>query len=315
MLTAGLRPSMKSTSKNPRSTVGTITEVYDYLRLLYARAGRPHCPTCGAPIERQTPQQIVDRVLALEEGRRFQVLAPVVRGRKGEFVDLFRQLQTQGFSRARVDGAIHNLDDPPKLDKKIKHTVEVVVDRLAVKSSAKRRLTDSVETERGLDRVGEAALRGLLHREAVDHDLDRVLELLVERRRLVERVGLSVDAGPAEALLLELAEQLDVLTLAAADDRGEHLEPAPLLQREDAVDDLLRRLPLDRRAARGAVRPAGPCVEEPEVVVDLGDRADRRPGVLRGRLLVDRHRRGEALDEVDVGLVHLPEELAGVGRE
>ncbi|PWN03804.1 excinuclease ABC subunit A [Nocardioides silvaticus] len=150
----GLSPAVsidqKSTSKNPRSTVGTITEVYDYLRLLYARAGRPHCPTCGAPIERQTPQQIVDRVLALEEGRRFQVLAPVVRGRKGEFVDLFRQLQTQGFSRARVDGAIHNLDDlaqkQPSLDKKIKHSVEVVVDRLAVKASAKRRLTDSVET-------------------------------------------------------------------------------------------------------------------------------------------------------------------------
>lgn len=146
----GLSPAVsidqKSTSKNPRSTVGTITEVYDYLRLLYARAGRPHCPTCGAPIERQTPQQIVDRVLALEEGRKFQVLAPVIRGRKGEYVDLFRQLQTQGFSRARVDGTIHNLDDPPKLDKKIKHSIEVVVDRLAVKESAKRRLTDSVET-------------------------------------------------------------------------------------------------------------------------------------------------------------------------
>ncbi len=146
----GLSPAVsidqKSTSKNPRSTVGTITEVYDYLRLLYARAGRPHCPTCGAPIERQTPQQIVDRVLALEEGRRFQVLAPVIRGRKGEYVDLFRQLQTQGFSRARVDGTIHTLDTPPKLDKKIKHSIEVVVDRLAVKESAKRRLTDSVET-------------------------------------------------------------------------------------------------------------------------------------------------------------------------
>ncbi|MCL2543699.1 MAG: excinuclease ABC subunit UvrA [Nocardioidaceae bacterium] len=150
----GLSPAVsidqKSTSKNPRSTVGTITEVYDYLRLLYARAGRPHCPTCGAPIERQTPQQIVDRILALEEGRRFQVLAPVVRGRKGEYVDLFRQLQTQGFSRARVDGETHNLDSPPTLDKKLKHTIEVVVDRLAVKESSKRRLTDSVETALGL---------------------------------------------------------------------------------------------------------------------------------------------------------------------
>ena len=146
----GLSPAVsidqKSTSKNPRSTVGTITEVYDYLRLLYARAGRPHCPTCGAPIERQTPQQIVDRVLALEEGARFQVLAPVIRGRKGEYVELFRQLQTQGFSRARVDGETYALDSPPTLDKQRKHTIEVVVDRLAVKASSKRRLTDSVET-------------------------------------------------------------------------------------------------------------------------------------------------------------------------
>ena len=150
----GLSPAVsidqKSTSKNPRSTVGTITEVYDYLRLLYARAGRPHCPTCGAPIERQTPQQIVDRMMALEEGTRFQVLAPVVRGRKGEFVELFRQLQSQGFSRARVDGETHSLDSPPTLDKKYKHSIDVVVDRLAVKDTAKRRLTDSVETALGL---------------------------------------------------------------------------------------------------------------------------------------------------------------------
>ncbi len=150
----GLSPAVsidqKSTSKNPRSTVGTITEVYDYLRLLYARAGRPHCPTCGAPISRQTPQQIVDRILTIEEGTRFQVLAPVVRGRKGEYVDLFRQLQTQGFSRARVNGETHQLSEPPSLDKQKKHTIEVVVDRLAVKESAKRRLTDSVETALGL---------------------------------------------------------------------------------------------------------------------------------------------------------------------
>jgi excinuclease ABC subunit A len=146
----GLSPAVsidqKSTSKNPRSTVGTITEVYDYLRLLYARAGRPHCPTCHAPIERQTPQQIVDKVLSLEEGARFQVLAPVIRGRKGEYVELFKQLQAQGFSRARVNGETHTLDDPPTLDKQKKHTIEVVVDRLAVKESSKRRLTDSVET-------------------------------------------------------------------------------------------------------------------------------------------------------------------------
>jgi excinuclease ABC subunit A len=146
----GLSPAVaidqKSTSRNPRSTVGTITEVYDYLRLLYARIGKPHCPICGKPIARQTPQQIVDQVLDLESGTRFQILAPLVRARKGEYVDLFRSLQTQGFSRARIDGVVHSLAEPPKLKKQEKHTIEVVIDRLAVKPDAKRRLTDSVET-------------------------------------------------------------------------------------------------------------------------------------------------------------------------
>ena len=146
----GLSPAVsidqKSTNRNPRSTVGTITEVYDYLRLLYARAGRPHCPRCGREIARQTPQQIVDRVLEYDEGIRFQVLAPVIRGRKGEYVDLFADLQTKGYSRVRVDGTVHPLTSPPTLKKQEKHTIEVVVDRLSVKASAKRRLTDSVET-------------------------------------------------------------------------------------------------------------------------------------------------------------------------
>ncbi|MGB0436978.1 MAG: excinuclease ABC subunit UvrA, partial [Mycobacterium sp.] len=146
----GLSPAVsidqKSTNRNPRSTVGTITEVYDYLRLLYARAGTPHCPVCGQRIARQTPQQIVDQVLAMDEGLRFQVLAPVVRTRKGEFVDLFDKLNTQGYSRVRVDGVVHSLAEPPKLKKQEKHDIEVVVDRLAVKASSKQRLTDSVET-------------------------------------------------------------------------------------------------------------------------------------------------------------------------
>ncbi|WP_194820334.1 excinuclease ABC subunit UvrA [Nocardia sp. XZ_19_385] len=146
----GLSPAVsidqKSTNRNPRSTVGTITEVYDYLRLLYARAGTPHCPTCGELIARQTPQQIVDQVLAMEEGIKFQVLAPVVRTRKGEFVDLFESLNTQGYSRVRVDGVVYPLTDPPKLKKQEKHDVEVVVDRLAVKPGSKQRLTDSIET-------------------------------------------------------------------------------------------------------------------------------------------------------------------------
>ena len=155
----GLSPAVsidqKSASRNPRSTVGTITEVYDYLRLLYARIGKPHCPICGRPIARQTPQQIVDRVLELEEGTRFQVLAPVIRGRKGEYGELLRELQTKGYSRARVDGTIVRLDEVlsgqlPALKKSEKHDIEVIVDRLAVKGTARRRLTDSVETALGL---------------------------------------------------------------------------------------------------------------------------------------------------------------------
>ena len=150
----GLSPAVsidqKSTSRNPRSTVGTITEVYDYLRLLYARIGRPHCPECGDPISRQTPQQIVDQVLDLPAKTRFQVLAPLVRDRKGEYGELFQQLQTQGYSRTRVDGVVYGLDDVPKLKKQERHSVEVVVDRLTVNKESRRRLTDSVETALGL---------------------------------------------------------------------------------------------------------------------------------------------------------------------
>lgn len=146
----GLSPAVsidqKSTSHNPRSTVGTITEVYDYLRLLYSRAGTAHCPICDAVITRQTPQQIVDQILEYEERTKFQVLAPVVRQRKGEFVDLFADLAGQGYARVRVDGEVYQLTDPPTLKKQIKHDIEVVVDRLQVKGSQKQRLTDSVET-------------------------------------------------------------------------------------------------------------------------------------------------------------------------
>ncbi|MCC9204808.1 excinuclease ABC subunit UvrA [Arthrobacter sp. zg-Y769] len=150
----GLSPAVsidqKSTSKNPRSTVGTITEIHDYMRLLWARVGRPFCPVCGEPVSRQTPQQIVDQLLELEEGTRFQILAPVVRGRKGEFVDLFKELAAKGYSRARVDGKQVQLSDPPKLGKQYKHNIEVVVDRLVAKDGIRQRLTDSVETGLGL---------------------------------------------------------------------------------------------------------------------------------------------------------------------
>ncbi len=146
----GLSPAVsidqKSTSKNPRSTVGTITEVHDYLRLLYARAGVAHCPVCDEEIQAQSAQQIVDRVLENEDGTRFQVLAPVVRGRKGEYSELFAELQAKGFVRAVVDGEMVRLEDPPQLEKQIKHNIDVVIDRLVIKSGLNRRLTDSIET-------------------------------------------------------------------------------------------------------------------------------------------------------------------------
>ena len=146
----GLSPAVsidqKSTNRNPRSTVGTITEVYDYLRLLFARAGRPHCPKCGKAVSRQSPQQIVDQILTMPATTKFQVLAPVIRERKGEFVELFSDLVTQGYSRARVDGETIQLSEPPKLKKQEKHTIEVVVDRLTAKAESKSRLTDSIET-------------------------------------------------------------------------------------------------------------------------------------------------------------------------
>ncbi len=150
----GLSPAVsidqKSTNRNPRSTVGTITEVYDYLRLLFARAGTQHCPVCGERVTAQTPQQIVDRLLELPDGTRYQVLAPVVRGRKGEYTDLFAELQSKGFARARVDGEVVQLTSPPALEKKLKHDIEVVVDRLVAREGVQRRLTDSVETALGL---------------------------------------------------------------------------------------------------------------------------------------------------------------------
>ncbi len=146
----GLSPAVsidqKTTNRNPRSTVGTITEVYDYFRLLFARTGIPHCPVCGAEVRAQTPQQIVDALMAKPEGTRFQILAPIARGRKGEFVETLGLLRSDGYARAIIDGQVHQLSDDIKLAKQKKHTIEVVVDRLVVKSSVRQRLTDSVET-------------------------------------------------------------------------------------------------------------------------------------------------------------------------
>ncbi|MDQ1303540.1 MAG: excinuclease subunit, partial [Pseudomonadota bacterium] len=146
----GLSPAIsieqKTASHNPRSTVGTVTEIYDYLRLLYARAGTPRCPTHGRDLLAQTVSQMVDQALALPEGTRLMLLAPVVQARKGEHMQLLAELRTQGYVRARIDGAICELDDPPKLDLRRKHTIEVVVDRFKVREDVKQRLAESFET-------------------------------------------------------------------------------------------------------------------------------------------------------------------------
>lgn len=172
---AGLSPAVsidqKSTSRNPRSTVGTITEVYDYLRLLYARAGQAYCPACGEKIQAQTAQQIVDRLLTLPEKTRFQILAPVVRGRKGEYSELFAELVTQGFSAAVVDGETVRLTQPPKLERKIKHDIFVRVDRLVMKEGVRTRLSDSIET--ALKLADGLVVVDFVDREASDPERSR----------------------------------------------------------------------------------------------------------------------------------------------
>ena len=146
----GLSPAIsidqKTTSRNPRSTVGTVTEIYDYLRLLWSRIGHPHCHVCGRPISGQSAEQIIDQVMELPEGTRFMVLAPIVRGRKGEYGKQFEELRAEGFGRVKVDGELRRLDEEIVLDKKYKHDIAVVVDRLVMKAELRKRLADSIET-------------------------------------------------------------------------------------------------------------------------------------------------------------------------
>ena len=148
----GLSPAIsidqKSTNRNPRSTVGTVTEIYDYFRLLYARIGIPHCPNCGRPIARQTVDQMVDQILALPEGTKIQLLAPVVRGRKGEHAKVFEDAKRSGYVRARVDGNLYELDEDIKLEKNKKHSIEIIVDRLIIRPDIRQRLTDSGQLRR-----------------------------------------------------------------------------------------------------------------------------------------------------------------------
>ena len=160
----GLSPAIsieqKTVSKNPRSTVGTVTEIYDYLRLLWARAGTPHCPDCDEPVIRQSATQIVQRIFEIGEGVRIEILAPLIRGRKGEFRELFEKLRKEGFVRARVDGETYDLVDPPSLNRYENHDIAVVVDRLVVKTVDRDRIADSVETAL---RAGDGVIEVLEH--------------------------------------------------------------------------------------------------------------------------------------------------------
>ena len=184
----GLSPAIsidqKTTSRNPRSTVGTVTEIYDYLRLLWARAGTPHCPKCGKEIRQQTIDQIIDQLMALPEGTKLQIMAPVIRGRKGEHQKIFEDARKSGYVRARVDGSIYDLSEEIKLDKNKKHNIEVVIDRVVVRPDAVRRMTDSAETAAGLS-------GGLVLALAMTEDGER--EMLFSQNYACEDCGISID--------------------------------------------------------------------------------------------------------------------------
>ena len=212
----GLSPAIsidqKTTSHNPRSTVGTVTEIYDYLRLLWARIGVPHCPQCGKEIRQQSVDQIIDRLTALPQGQRMQILAPVVRGRKGEYQKVFEDARKDGFVRVRVDGELRDLSEEIKLEKNIKHNIEIVVDRLVVKSDMGRRLTDSVETA--------ARLSGGL----VVADLMGEEELTFSQNYACPDCGISLGADAADVLLQQSLRGLSRLRRAGCEN-GDRSRP------------------------------------------------------------------------------------------
>ena len=182
----GLSPAIsidqKTTSKNPRSTVGTVTEIYDYLRLLWARVGTPHCPKCGREIHQQTIDQIIDQVLALPEGTRIQIMAPVIRGKKGEYAKVFENARKSGYVRVRVDGSLYELDEKIELDKNKKHNIEIIVDRIIVRPDVRQRLTDSVETASAL--AGGITVINLIREEK---------DLLFSQNYACEHCGISIE--------------------------------------------------------------------------------------------------------------------------
>ena len=194
----GLSPAIsidqKTTSKNPRSTVGTVTEIYDYLRLLWARAGTPHCPNCGKEIRQQTIDQIIDQVLALPEGTRIQVMAPVIRGKKGEHAKVFEDAKRSGYVRVRVDGNLYELDEEIKLEKNKKHSIEIIVDRLIIRPDIRQRLTDSVETAAKLS--GGLVIVNLRHLHGGADPPDVLLQQSLRRLPYLYRSGEPVESRP-----------------------------------------------------------------------------------------------------------------------
>src|SRR5438552_596975 len=236
----GLSPAIsidqKSASRNPRSTVGTITEIYDYLRLLYARIGQPHCPKCGEPIARQSPSQIVDQVMTLTPGTRFQVLAPIARGKKGEFEKVLEDLAAKGFARARVDGLVVDLAETggTRLDKYYKHDIEVIVDRLVLKEDISRRLSDSIETALGLT-------EGIVGIELVDNLGVKTETMLFSERAACLNCGLSFD----ELAPRNFSFNTPYGACPHCDGIGTHLEVDPELVVPDP----------DRSIAGGAIGP------------------------------------------------------------
>ena len=271
----GLSPAIsidqKTTSRNPRSTVGTVTEIYDYLRLLWARIGHPHCPECGEPIEGQSVEQITDRVMTLEEETRFMVMAPVVRGRKGEFEKLFEQFRLEGYSRVRVDSELRRLDEEIKLDKKYNHDISVVVDRLVMKGDLRRRLSESIEAAAGL--AGGVVEIDVLGRGK--HGRGEGPRAGGERRRGQGSEGRGRAAGGSRrSPHLQRALRLPQLRHLDPGARAAHL----LLQ---LAARRLRALPRARLPAggrSGARRPGSDAVARPRARCSPGGRATRATG-------------------------------------
>ena len=266
----GLSPAIsidqKTTSRNPRSTVGTVTEIYDYLRLLWARIGKPHCFNCGRPIAAQSAEQIIDQIMGLEEGTRFMVMAPIVRGRKGEYGKQLAELRNEGFTRVKVDGELRQLEEEIVLDKRYKHDISVVVDRLVMRPELRKRLADSVET-------AVALADGILEVETVPRDGEPEIHTYSRALRLPALRHLDARARAALVLVQRAARRLPALHRAGLDDgdrpgsggarsvavdqRGR--DPAVVLGRDGLLraDHAGDRRPLRGRRRRAVGGPAG----------------------------------------------------------